>query len=501
MHASLALLALLAGSAHAFFRLPCAKPVVNGMIDPIVAPGKANAHAHTIMGANGISLTSTYDDMRASDCSTCKVMADKSAYWIPSLHYQFPNGSFQMVDHGGMLVYYLQRGGANETIKAFPPGLRMLTGSPFTRNNTGSDESKAINWNCIDYSNNNNYPETPGMDHTVCANGLRAQVFFPSCWDGVNLDSADHKSHMAYPDGINNGVCPKSHPVHLISIFYEVYFSVDPFNKLNDGGNFVLSTGDRTGYSLHGDFLNGWDQGILQQAVDQCTNDSGVLEDCTVFTSQNLLYTDAQTNACLAKDPVGVPVDGLLPNLPGCIAIQNGPQQAVPGALVSGCQPLAAPGTGSSGSSASSAVVPPASSPVKASTAAATSTSAAASSSAAATHTAASSSAAVATSSAAAVTPVVPGKTGILAASSAVPTAITSAAETSAASSAAATPSAPAGPGAPGSGNGSAPPCSNPQHAPHPGPHRPRPQRPSYQNKPSVHHYRRNAHHAARGSF
>jgi hypothetical protein len=25
---------------------------------------------------------------------------------------------------------------------------------------------------------------------------LRSQVFFPSCWDGLNLDSSDHKSHV-----------------------------------------------------------------------------------------------------------------------------------------------------------------------------------------------------------------------------------------------------------------------------------------------------------------
>ena len=34
----------------------------------------------------------------------------------------------------------------------------------------------------------------------------------PSCWDGVHLDSADHKSHMAWPV---NGVCPADHPVPL----------------------------------------------------------------------------------------------------------------------------------------------------------------------------------------------------------------------------------------------------------------------------------------------
>lgn len=26
---------------------------------------------------------------------------------------------------------------------------------------------------------------------------MRAETFFPSCWDGKNLDSADHKSHVS----------------------------------------------------------------------------------------------------------------------------------------------------------------------------------------------------------------------------------------------------------------------------------------------------------------
>jgi hypothetical protein len=60
--------------------------------------------------------------------------------------------------------------------------------------------------------------------------GIRAQVFFPSCWDGVNLDSADHKSHMAYPiQNYNGGDCPSSHPVHLISLFYEQIFDVGEY--------------------------------------------------------------------------------------------------------------------------------------------------------------------------------------------------------------------------------------------------------------------------------
>jgi hypothetical protein len=62
-----------------------------------------------------------------------------------------------------------------------------------------------------------------------CPNGLRAQVWFPMCWDGVNLDSPDHKSHMAYPTGVGNGNCPASHPVRIPGIFMEALYFVDKF--------------------------------------------------------------------------------------------------------------------------------------------------------------------------------------------------------------------------------------------------------------------------------
>lgn len=80
--------------------------------------------------------------------------------------------------------------------------------------------------------------------------GLRLQVFFPSCWNGKDLDSPDHKSHMAYPDGVNSGKCPPTHPKRFISIFYEVLYRVDDFKSqwYNSKQPFVLSNGDPTGF-------------------------------------------------------------------------------------------------------------------------------------------------------------------------------------------------------------------------------------------------------------
>jgi hypothetical protein len=181
-------------------------------------------------------------------------------------------------------------------------------------------------------------PQTPGFANTNCPDGLRAQVFFPACWDGVNLDSSDHKSHMAYPAGIDTGLCPSTHPHHCVSIFYEVWFNVAQFNGLGDGGRFVLANGDPTGYGLHGDFMNGWDNDVLSRAVQTCTDGSGVIENCPVFENEGRLQSNEEMTSCAAPNPLpSENIFGPMPNLPGCVAVTNGPNPATPNDLVPGC--------------------------------------------------------------------------------------------------------------------------------------------------------------------
>jgi hypothetical protein len=66
---------------------------------------------------------------------------------------------------------------------------------------------------------------------------------------------------------------------------------------------------------FNSDFLNGWDVDILQEAMDQCTNASGVLEDCGVFTSKKLIQDDSVGDACRLKDEAGIV--GTFSKLPG----------------------------------------------------------------------------------------------------------------------------------------------------------------------------------------
>lgn len=201
----------------------------------------------------------------------------------------------------------------------------MIAGDPFKRSFGGDFASQAVSFVCLDYSGESS--QTNGLPNKVCPDGLRAQVFFPSCWDGVNVDSTDHQSHMAYPTkySYDNGPCPASHPVHLISIFFEVIYSTAGFEWWNGTQQpFVFAQGDPTGYGFHGDFLNGWDVEVLQNATDRCTNDSGLITDCDVFD----FFTTQESQACILEPTVDEAVTGTLEKLPGCNPVVWGPDYA-----------------------------------------------------------------------------------------------------------------------------------------------------------------------------
>ncbi|KAH0556930.1 hypothetical protein GP486_005282 [Trichoglossum hirsutum] len=323
--------AALAVPASGFWRMPCSNPLVVERADPVVSPGAVSGHIHTIMGGSGFGFTMDYAQARASACSSCIITQDMSNYWVPALYYHAANGSFISVEQvGGATIYYLQRQSNGEKLFAFPPGFRMLAGNPFLRNFTGDTAAQAISFACIDYQNGG--PETNGFPTKNCPQGLRAQVFFPSCWDGVNLDSPDHKSHMSYPSVYNSGVCPPSHPKRFISLFYEVTWNVDDFKDMWTDGKwpFVLSSGDPTGFGYHGDFVNGWDVDVLQTAIDTCNSNSGSIDDCAVLKK----FPSDVLQDCKIPPSIDEQVFGVLPALPGCNPIQNGPGQATP---KSGC--------------------------------------------------------------------------------------------------------------------------------------------------------------------
>ncbi|KAI1173903.1 hypothetical protein F4777DRAFT_416251 [Nemania sp. FL0916] len=279
--------------------------LTEGPMDPVVNPGSISTHYHGIMGGSNFGPTVEGDQLTKSTCTTAKIKNDKSNYWIPSLFFQDPkNGTFQKVPLFYMNVYYFFEG-TDDTIKPFPVGLKMLSGDSKTRSppksggalNLDPDNGTPINpvqWTCPRSSYNppsypvgsdgasagtvdpNNQGSGTGFPLYPCdgyASPLRQDIHFPSCYNpAAGLD--DHENNMKFPSNVGfKQNCPEGW-VHVPHIFYEVYWNTPLFDDYwtPDGKSqpFVLSTGDATGYSSHGDFISGWDQNTLQTIIDTC---------------------------------------------------------------------------------------------------------------------------------------------------------------------------------------------------------------------------------------
>lgn len=240
------------------FREPCSYSHM-AFDDPIAHPNAPGvSHLHTFVGNADVSAASTAASIAGSGASTCAGgTLNRTGYWSPTL---VDMRTGQPVPPTGAIIYYKlgYLGVQAASVRAFPAGLRIIAGNA---NATPSAQSVG-RFACLSGG---------AWQATIpnCAVGdtTRATVTFPQCWDGINLDSPDHKSHMAYATGSG---CPADHPVALP----EISIAFDYMNtEANMGNNFKLSSDNYAGtggYSLHADWFNGWDSATLQDFVDHC---------------------------------------------------------------------------------------------------------------------------------------------------------------------------------------------------------------------------------------
>ena len=263
------------------FRTVC-KLAKFGTFDPVVFPGQTTAgHLHMFFGNTGITGTSTEQSLATSGNSTCLGgTLNRSAYWAPAM---MDANNVPVTPESAIIYYKVGYNLDPRLTLPMPNGLRMIAGSKTAVGAQGvpADPSYIARWYC-----RSNGVDTPDGTLPVCQqnDSVHLVVVFPNCWDGVNLDSPDHKSHMAYPDFRNppqRSSCPVSHPVQLPVVTQQFDYLVTPGQSSRGwhlSSDFTVS-GQRAGQSAHADWMMAWDPATMVALVRSCIN---AQKDCGV---------------------------------------------------------------------------------------------------------------------------------------------------------------------------------------------------------------------------
>lgn len=285
------------------FRFTC-NPSHLGYNDPIVYPGQTGrSHLHQFFGNTLTDANSTYETLRTNGQSTCNNPLNRSAYWIPAMI----NGADKVVKPDYVTIYYKRTPAADPFCQKgsiacvnLPRGLRFVFG--FSMTDTSATPTGAGYFNCdgptatpgiypdiaTAAKNCPTAPYTDPVTGAVSYNRLAAIISAPSCWDGKNLDSADHRSHVGYASyagGFGYAKCPGTHPYHIPTFTLASAYTVDSMldtsgtwtpgvtktwylasDKMVDGSMMA------PGKSMHADWFGAWDDPIKGMWEDNCLN-------------------------------------------------------------------------------------------------------------------------------------------------------------------------------------------------------------------------------------
>jgi lysophospholipase L1-like esterase len=316
--------------------------------DPIVYPGEpGRSHLHQFYGnllANG---NSTYTSLRLTGDSTCSssglqdgngVAANRSAYWMPAM---MVGAKVWQPDY--VSIYYKQRPNTDPIVSnpahsqyrgkaiQLPNGLRFIFGYDML---TGTTPTGALWYNCsgagavsAKYST-----ITTAMANCPVGAQMGAVIQAPECWDGVNIDSSNHRNHVSYSSYGTWGYlkCPTTHPYVIPTFTLGAWYTVtqavkDAFNANNASVRLVsddMHPSEPKGKTFHADFFMAWDPTVHDMWWNNCINK---LLNCSAGQLGNgkQLKGAAQpiyggvarwTNPNVLVDPPGTPVSTLTNN-------------------------------------------------------------------------------------------------------------------------------------------------------------------------------------------
>ena len=249
----------------------------------IVAPGVDNGahHTHDYVGNQANDAFAVNEDFAAGD-TTCQNQGDRSSYYWPVLRLQDGTQEFDAGQQGGgaegnagkiltasqVTLEYV--GNASSNVVAMPKFLRIITGDAKAFTNGTANANAA--WSCTGFEDRQLTDKYP-----ICPEGskLVRTSKFQSCWDGQNIDSANHRAHVAFADP-KTGACPNDFQA-IPQLVQRLVYDVDA-PSLNDNGRssaFYAVDGFpeqmHKPITDHGDFVNVFDEQLMNTMVE-CIN-------------------------------------------------------------------------------------------------------------------------------------------------------------------------------------------------------------------------------------
>ncbi|MER6162593.1 DUF1996 domain-containing protein [Streptomyces sp. NPDC001868] len=253
----------------------------------IVAPGVSNGaqHQHDYVGNQSNNAFASDQDLANAD-TTCQNQGDKSSYFWPVIRIQDGSNDVDANAPGGgqdknvgKIVEPAQAqlkfvGNKRGQVVAMPQALRIITGDAKAFvNGLGNANT---NWSCTGFEDRvvtDKYPICPQGSNVVRTS------FFQSCWDGQNIDSANHRTHVDFVEA--DGSCSNGFqaiPQLQVRLVYNV-----PAPKIQNGqvtGAYAVDSFPENLHKPitdHNDFINFFNEETMNQMV-QCINNG---QQCT----------------------------------------------------------------------------------------------------------------------------------------------------------------------------------------------------------------------------
>jgi hypothetical protein len=279
------------------FRMICGAGQV-AYDDPIVYPGQpGKAHLHQFYGNLAAGANSTYTSLRTTGNSTCgdpsnPAAVNRSGYWMPAML----DGAGNVVKPEYVAIYYKRlpasdprctrsNPGAEGDCVGIPTGLRFITGYNMA---TGTQDAHPFFY-CQNSDNGTIKAVSSTLHDNIsqviadCPVGARLtlNISAPDCWDGKNLDTADHRSHVAFGSYVWDAAkaqsyyrCDDAHPYVMPQLAIIAFYTVDAnfaANKWHLSSDEMVP-GALPGTTFHADYWEAWSPTVRDTWLASCIN-------------------------------------------------------------------------------------------------------------------------------------------------------------------------------------------------------------------------------------